>query len=165
MCYNPGLVHEKPLGAPASVKLVYYQSISHYLNQWWSISRMHICISQSSQYQHFKCLLFSGLLSAGERWPAILVGWNDGDDPHIWSGADGVDIDVLSSGLLTGQWVREFTIGRAAWQVLQGLLSWYPIMWSSPCNWFEDQAPVDFIYGCLIFKWVVVTWFKDRAPG
>ena len=32
------------------------------------------------------------------------------------------------------------------------------ILWSSHCNSFEDQAPVDFIYGCLIFKWVAVTW-------
>ena len=33
-------------------------------------------------------------------------------------------------------------------------VSWHPIMWSIHCNSFEDQAPVDFIYGCLIFKWV-----------
>ena len=29
---------------------------------------------------------------------------------------------------------------------------------SSLCNAFEDQAPVDEIYGCLIFKWVSETW-------
>ena len=29
---------------------------------------------------------------------------------------------------------------------------------SSLCNSFEDRAPVDFIYGCPIFKWVAVTW-------
>ena len=36
---------------------------------------------------------------------------------------------------------------------------------SSHCYSFEDQAPVDFIYGCPIFKWVAVTWLKDMAPG
>ena len=29
---------------------------------------------------------------------------------------------------------------------------------SSHCNSFEDLAPVDFIYGCLIFKWIAETW-------
>ena len=28
---------------------------------------------------------------------------------------------------------------------------------SSLCNSFKDQAPVDFIYGCLIFKWLAET--------
>ena len=33
------------------------------------------------------------------------------------------------------------------------------------CNSFEDRAPVDFIYGCPIFKWVAETWPHDRVPG
>ena len=33
------------------------------------------------------------------------------------------------------------------------------------CNSFEDQAPVDEIYGCPIFKWVAVTWIHGRVPG
>ena len=42
---------------------------------------------------------------------------------------------------------------------------------SSHCNSFEDLAPVDFIYGCQIFKWVAVAWLKetivhqDCSPG
>ena len=38
------------------------------------------------------------------------------------------------------------------WWPLLGILSWYPIFKSSHCHSFEDQAPVNFIYGCLIFK-------------
>ena len=40
------------------------------------------------------------------------------------------------------------------WDYYTGVLS----LKSSHCNSAEDQAPVDFIYGCLIFNWVVVTW-------
>ena len=36
---------------------------------------------------------------------------------------------------------------------------------SSHCNSFEDRVPVDLIYGYPIFKWVALTWFKDRVPG
>ena len=50
------------------------------------------------------------------------------------------------------------------WQPLMGLLSWCPIFISSDCTSFEDQAPVDEIYGCLIFKWGAVTWLHDRLP-
>ena len=32
-------------------------------------------------------------------------------------------------------------------------------------NSFEDQAPVDEICGCLIFKWVAETWLQGRNPG
>ena len=31
---------------------------------------------------------------------------------------------------------------------------------SQVCNSFEDQAPIDFIYRCRIFKWVAETWLK-----
>ena len=31
---------------------------------------------------------------------------------------------------------------------------WLPTL---TCNSYEDQAPIDFIYGCLIFRWVAVT--------
>ena len=46
-----------------------------------------------------------------------------------------------------------------------GLQSWCPIFKSSDCNSFEDRAPVDGIYGCLIFKWVAETWLHDGVPG
>ena len=29
----------------------------------------------------------------------------------------------------------------------------------------EEQVLVDGTYVCLIFKWVAVTWLKERAPG
>ena len=45
------------------------------------------------------------------------------------------------------------------------VLSRYPVMSSSLCNSFEDCAPVDEIYRCPIFKWVAVTWLKDRHQG
>ena len=32
----------------------------------------------------------------------------------------------------------------------------------SHCNSFEDQASVDEICGCMIFKWVAVSWSKTR---
>ena len=38
-------------------------------------------------------------------------------------------------------------------------LSWL----SSHCISCEDRVPVDFIYGCPIFKWVAVTWLKGRS--
>ena len=28
------------------------------------------------------------------------------------------------------------------------------------CNSFEDWAPIDFVYGCPIFKWVAAMWPK-----
>ena len=56
-------------------------------------------------------------------------------------------------------------LGMLPWWPLLGILSWYPIFKSRHCNSFEDQAPVNFIYGCLIFKWVAVTWLHDRVPG
>ena len=46
------------------------------------------------------------------------------------------------------------------WPLLE-LLSWCPIL--SHCKSFEDQAPVDEIYGCLIFKWVAMTWLHDTG--
>ena len=55
--------------------------------------------------------------------------------------------------------------GMAAWWILLGLLSWYPLWSPSLCSSFEDLAPVDEIYGCPIFKCAAVTWLKDRAPG
>ena len=39
------------------------------------------------------------------------------------------------------------------------------IMPTSHCNSFEDRAPVNFIYGCPISKWVAMTWFHSRVPG
>ena len=48
------------------------------------------------------------------------------------------------------------------WWPLLGLLSWHPIFPSSHCNSFKDSAVVDFIYGCPIFEWVVVTWVDMR---
>ena len=34
----------------------------------------------------------------------------------------------------------------------------------SRCNSFDDRAPVDFIYGCPIFRWVSETWLHDKIP-
>ena len=39
-------------------------------------------------------------------------------------------------------------MGHVTRQPLLVVLTWYPIMWSSLCNSFEDWAPVDFIYVC-----------------
>ena len=36
---------------------------------------------------------------------------------------------------------------------------------SQVTNSFEDWAPVDFIYGCPIFKWVAGAWLHGRVPG
>ena len=36
---------------------------------------------------------------------------------------------------------------------------------SSHCYPFEDRAPVDFIHGCPILKWVAETWPPERVPG
>ena len=33
------------------------------------------------------------------------------------------------------------------------------------CYTFEDEASVDFIYRCRIFKWVAKTWLHNRVPG
>ena len=38
------------------------------------------------------------------------------------------------------------------------------LLWSR-CNSFEDQAPVDFIYGCPNVRLVAKTWLHDIAPG
>ena len=57
----------------------------------------------------------------------------------------------------------ELQIGHVGWGLLLVLLPWYPIMQSSLWDSFEDRAPVDFIYGCPIFKSVAVTWFEDKA--
>ena len=62
----------------------------------------------------------------------------------------------LDSVTILGKW-------QIAWQPLLMLLSLYPVMESSLCNSFEDQEPVDFIYGCMIFKWVAVTWLDCSA--
>ena len=51
----------------------------------------------------------------------------------------------------------------STWQPLHGLLSWCPILKSSHENSFEDRAPVDSIYGCPIFKWISLTWWRDRV--
>ena len=42
---------------------------------------------------------------------------------------------------------------------------WYTFMSWSLCNPFEDQAPVDLIYGCLIFKRVAVTYSKCQGTS
>ena len=51
-------------------------------------------------------------------------------------------------------------IGYVTWWPLLGLLSWYPLIYSSHCNSFEDRVPVDGIYGYPIFKWVTVARIK-----
>ena len=62
----------------------------------------------------------------------------------------------------TQTWTKS---GMPPWWPLLGLLSWCPICKSSQCNSFEDQAPVDFIYGCPIFKMSgrdLITWEGTR---
>ena len=53
---------------------------------------------------------------------------------------------------------KNYTMHRMAKLSLLGLLSWYPFIYSSVCNSFEDRPPVDLIYGWPILKWVAVTW-------
>ena len=51
------------------------------------------------------------------------------------------------------------------WWPLLGLLSWDSIFNSSHCKSFENQASVDFMYGCPIFKCVcrdLTTWVGTR---
>ena len=55
--------------------------------------------------------------------------------------------------------------GMSTWWSLLGLPSWCPLVNSSHCNSFEDRAPVDFIYGCPIFKWAAETWSHDRGTA
>ena len=50
------------------------------------------------------------------------------------------------------------------WWLLLGPLSQCFIFKSCHYNSFEDQAPVDFIYRCLIFKWVPEISLHDRVP-
>ena len=35
---------------------------------------------------------------------------------------------------------------------------------SSDCNSFVDRVPVDWIYGCPIFKWVAASWLNETVP-
>ena len=53
-------------------------------------------------------------------------------------------------------------IGHVTWQPWLGLWSWYPVMKSSLSNSFEDQAPLDDIYQCLIFQWTTETWLQRK---
>ena len=55
--------------------------------------------------------------------------------------------------------------GQVTQQPLTRLRCWYPVMLPSLKNFAIDWALTDKIYGCLIFKWVASTWFKDRTPG
>ena len=41
---------------------------------------------------------------------------------------------------------------------------WCSIFKTSHCNSSEDPAPVDEIYGCLIFRWVAETSLYDNVP-
>ena len=57
----------------------------------------------------------------------------------------------------------------SSWWPLPGLLFWYPICKSSLCNTFEEQVPIDFIYGYLIIKWVAdssdMTGSQHNSPN
>ena len=33
------------------------------------------------------------------------------------------------------------------------------------CNWMSPQSPVDEIWWCLLFKWVALTWLKERPKN
>ena len=54
--------------------------------------------------------------------------------------------------------------GLTLWWSFLGRLFLCPIFKCSHCNSFEEWAPVEFIYGCPIFRWVVGTWLHDRGP-
>ena len=58
---------------------------------------------------------------------------------------------------------RHFDIETVLWCPLLGVLSGCPIFKSSHCNSLDDWAPVDFIYGCPIFKWVAETWLHEKT--
>ena len=49
------------------------------------------------------------------------------------------------------------------WWPSLGPLSWWLIVKSSPRNSFEDQTPINFIYGCPIFKWVAENWLYVKV--
>ena len=57
----------------------------------------------------------------------------------------------------------QIQLAMPPWWPLLELLSWSPIFKSSHCNSFEDQAPVDEIYGCPIFKGAAETWTTKQG--
>ena len=69
---------------------------------------------------------------------------------------------LVVTQLYANRWVcaKQTQKGMLPWWPLLGLPTLYPIIESSHCNSFEDQVPVDFIYGYLIFKWVAVAWYR-----
>ena len=88
--------------------------------------------------------------------------WNTStaDGSAVW------DLFGCSSGLPVERISMRISIGNVTLVVITGITVLVPFfLKSSHCNPFEDKAPVDFIYRCLIFKWVVVTWLHDRVRG
>lgn len=65
----------------------------------------HPNISLVFQYLVTMCSnhVFVGPMPASECWPAVLVGWNDWDDPHVWVGAAGGCINSISTNISTGK--------------------------------------------------------------
>ena len=109
----------------------------------------------------------------------------DCQDRRGWHSLANVSVDVTAACKRTWLWIVSLVIygyqvwvtflsgvndvahnaqyGMSPWWPLLEILSWYPVMKSSLCNSFEDRAPVDFIYGCPIFKWVAKTWLCDKS--
>ena len=78
-------------------------------------------------------------------------------------------LNELSYRTTHGKWLvnrrKPKIIRHVAWSPLLRLLSRYPVTLSSLYNTSEDRAPVYFICGCPIFKWVAGTLLEGETPG
>lgn len=89
-------------------KSKYMSSGSEYEGE---LNKPHLqsCFFSLTQIYHLYCIsvpsnhVFVGPLPAGECWSAVLVGWNDWDDPHVWVGAAGGCINRFSTNISTGK--------------------------------------------------------------
>ena len=65
MCYNPTLVHDKLLGAPAFVKLIYWMAHQHLIYYWLSFN---LVLSENNPLpEHDEPLLFAMISSAWQK--------------------------------------------------------------------------------------------------
>ena len=66
-------------------------------------------------------------------------------------------------------WIRACRPDSSAWLPLLRLQSWCLIFEVSSCNSFEGWAPIDELYGCLIFKLVAdidyLTGYQDNSSN
>ena len=85
MCYNPGLVRDKPLGAPASVKLIYYvlqnTFCSYFTEHYWlgiSICLTHwsivmLFVINDHNYRWFRQRLSACLAPMPQSYPEPMM--------------------------------------------------------------------------------------------